>query len=108
MIKTAVSIIVGTLLGIIGARYVFVGSWLSLVPWGIVGLAIGYWGNRRVALTNGAAYGFMLAFAFHGCRLRGNSLPAQPAAILCVAGPVRGDLRIHPGVAGLPAQGRHS
>ncbi len=46
MIKTAVSIIVGTLLGIIGARYVFVGSWLSLVPWGIVGLAIGYWGNR--------------------------------------------------------------
>jgi hypothetical protein len=64
MIKTAVSIIVGTLLGIIGARYVFVGSWLSLVPWGIVGLAIGYWGDRRAALTNGAAYGFMLAFAF--------------------------------------------
>ena len=64
MLKTALSIIVGALLGIIGARYVFVGSWLSLMPWGIVGLAIGYWGDRRAAMTNGAAYGFMLAFAF--------------------------------------------
>jgi hypothetical protein len=64
MLKTAVSIVVGALLGIIGARYVFVGSWLSLIPWGIVGLAIGYWGDRRAAMTNGAAYGFMLAFAF--------------------------------------------
>lgn len=64
MIKTAVAIIVGTLLGIIGARYVFVGSALSLIPWGTVGLAIGYWGDRRAALINGAIYGFVLTFVF--------------------------------------------
>jgi hypothetical protein len=75
MLKTAGSIIVGTLLGIIGARYVFVGSWLSLIPWGIVGLAIGYWGDRRAAMTNGAAYGFILAFAYSGAASLLSRLP---------------------------------
>jgi hypothetical protein len=64
MLKTVVSIIAGTLLGIIGARYLFVGSWLSLIPWGIIGLAIGYWGDRGASMKNGAAYGFVIAFVF--------------------------------------------
>ena len=64
IIKTAASIIIGVLLGIIGARYVFVGSWLSLIPWGIAGLAIGFWGDRRAGMINGAVFGFVLAFVF--------------------------------------------
>lgn len=62
--KTVVSIIVGSLLGILGSRYWLVGSGLSLVPWAIVGLALGSWSDRRTAMINGAAYGFALSFVF--------------------------------------------
>ncbi len=64
MSKFFISIAIGALLGIIGSRYLFVGSWLSLIPWAIAGLAIGYWGNLRESLVNGGAYGFALAFVF--------------------------------------------
>jgi hypothetical protein len=64
MIKRITSIGVGALLGIIGARYLFVGSWLSLIPWTIAGLAIGAWGQRRESIINGGIYGFTLAFIF--------------------------------------------
>ena len=64
MIKLIASSVIGFLLGFIGSRYFFVGSWLSLVPWGIAGLAIGYWSQRREALINGGIYGFVLAFVF--------------------------------------------
>jgi hypothetical protein len=62
--RTVVSICLGALLGILGARYVFVGSALSLVPWAIAGLCIGYFNERRGAMINGAVYGFVLSFAF--------------------------------------------
>jgi len=55
MRKIVVSILVGALLGVIGARYLFVGSWLSLIPWGIAGLLIGYWSQKREWLVNGSA-----------------------------------------------------
>ncbi|MGZ6347346.1 MAG: hypothetical protein ACXWNC_07275 [Anaerolineales bacterium] len=42
----------------------FVGSWLSLIPWGFVGLGIGYWGQKREGMINGSCYGFALAFVF--------------------------------------------
>ncbi len=64
MIKVGVSALVGALLGVIGSRYLFVGSALSLIPWGIVGLAIGYWSTRRSSMLNGGVYGFFLAFVF--------------------------------------------
>lgn len=64
MRKLIVSIAAGSLLGFIGSRVLFVGSWLSLIPWGIVGLAIGYWSQKREALINGGCYGFALAFVF--------------------------------------------
>ncbi len=64
MVRLIVSIVVGAVLGVIGSRYLFVGSWLSLIPWGIVGLALGMWGERRQAMIDGAAYGFVLAFVF--------------------------------------------
>jgi hypothetical protein len=64
MTKVIMSILVGSLLGVIGARFLFVGSWLSLIPWGIAGLLIGYWSQKREWLVNGACYGFALAFVF--------------------------------------------
>jgi len=64
MMKLVVSIVVGSLLGYIGSRVLFVGSWLSLIPWAIVGLAIGSWGHMRESIVNGICYGFALAFIF--------------------------------------------
>ena len=64
MKKTFVSIVVGSLLGIIGSRFLFVGSALSLIPWAIAGLAIGAWCNKRESMIYGAVYGFALTFVF--------------------------------------------
>ena len=64
MLKALVSIVVGALLGLLGSRYLFVGSALSLIPWGIVGLALGAWNSRGASMWNGALYGFSLAFVF--------------------------------------------
>ena len=64
MNKTATSIVVGLVLGIVGARYVFVGSWLNLVVWSLAGLGIGYWGSKTESIVNGLTYGFVLSFSF--------------------------------------------
>lgn len=64
MKKTYTAIAAGVILGIVGARYVFVGSWLSLIPWSLAGLAIGFWGTRNEALVNGVTFGFVLSFVF--------------------------------------------
>ena len=64
MMKLLVAIFAGTALGILASRYIFVGSWLSLIPWAIAGLALGFWSQRRVAMINGTVYGFVLAFIF--------------------------------------------
>ena len=56
---------VGATLGVLGARYLFVGSSLSLVPWGLVAVVVGVLAHsRRAALAGAAAYGFALAFTF--------------------------------------------
>lgn len=64
MLQLIAAIIVGAFLGVLGAKYLFVGSWLSLVLWGIVGLALGYWSGKRKALLNGAVFGFVISFVF--------------------------------------------
>ena len=64
MKKVVVSIIVGALLGVIGARYLFVGSWFSLIPWGMAGLLIGFWSQKREWVVNGLCYGFAVCFVF--------------------------------------------
>lgn len=47
------------------ARFLLVGSALSLAPWGVAGLLLGLWSsNRQQALLNGAVYGFVLCFVF--------------------------------------------
>ncbi len=55
----------GATLGLLGARYVLVGSGLSLVPWGLVAVLVGVLAHsRRAALAGAAAYGCALAFTF--------------------------------------------
>jgi len=62
--KLILSAIAGIALGIAVSRYLFVGSWLSLILWGVVGLAIGYWSGLMRGFVNGGVYGFALAFTF--------------------------------------------
>ncbi len=64
MIKIIISILAGVILGFLSARYIFVGSWLSLIPWAIVGLVVCYWSGKQQAIINGAIYGFAIAFTF--------------------------------------------
>ena len=64
MRKTLIALIVGLVLGVVGAQFLLVGSWLNLIPWGIGGVAIGYCGTRRESVINGVCYGFVLTFAF--------------------------------------------
>ena len=56
---------VGVVLGVVGARFLLVGSWLNLLPWGVAGAGLGAWATSvRAAAVAGAAYGFGLTFAF--------------------------------------------
>ncbi|HTY12419.1 MAG TPA: hypothetical protein VMF88_15255 [Bacteroidota bacterium] len=64
MKKIIVSIVVGGMLGIAGGRYVFVGSALSLIPWGLAGLALGSWCSKKEWAYIGGFYGFILSFVF--------------------------------------------
>ena len=63
MFRSIVALIVGVVIGATGPQYVFLGAY-SLIPWGLVAVALGFWGNRREALKSGAMYGFSLSFAF--------------------------------------------
>jgi hypothetical protein len=59
-------LLLGALLGVLGARVVFVDSGLSLLPWALGGLAVGAAaaGDRWRTRAAGAAYGFALAYLF--------------------------------------------
>ena len=63
MFKSVVAFVVGVIIGAAGPEYVFLGAY-SLIPWGLVAVALGLWGDKREALKNGAVYGFSLSFAF--------------------------------------------
>lgn len=57
----------GCVLGVIGARVLFVGSALSLIPWALVGLSVGAMARSAgiaAAAAAGALYGFGLGFSF--------------------------------------------
>lgn len=57
--------ILGALLGVINSRFIFVGSGISLIPWGILGLFVGWMArSKKEALLSGIVYGFVLSFAF--------------------------------------------
>ncbi|MDQ6771283.1 MAG: hypothetical protein M3Z54_15040 [Gemmatimonadota bacterium] len=63
MLKQVVALVVGAVIGAAGPQYVVLGPY-SLIPWGLVALLLGLWGNKREALKSGAFYGFALSFAF--------------------------------------------
>jgi hypothetical protein len=62
--RVCVSGSAGTVLGYLCARVVLVGSGAALVPWGVVGIALGIGCTRRAAVLVGSAYGFALAYVF--------------------------------------------
>ncbi len=86
MNKTATAIVVGLVLGIVGARYVLVGSWLNLIPWSIAGLAVGYWGSKIESIVNGLTYGFVLSFVFMLAGYSGKSALAGRIPFFAVLG----------------------
>ena len=53
----------GAVLGVVGARLLWVGSGWSLLPWALAGVAIG-WTSHGQAWRDGAIFGFALAFVF--------------------------------------------
>ncbi len=58
-IAFSASLVIGILLGLVG------GPVYILLPWGLVGLAIGYVSTRKnTAILNGAVYGFLASFTF--------------------------------------------
>jgi hypothetical protein len=63
MLKLVVAFTVGVIIGAAGPQYAILG-WYSLIPWGLVAVALGTWGNKREALKSGVVYGFSLSFAF--------------------------------------------
>ena len=65
MKKGIFSFVLGIVLGNIAARYLFVGSVLTLIPWSIAGISLGVWNHSyRQAAINGLLYGFFLSMSF--------------------------------------------
>ncbi len=83
-------VLLGVALGVTGARYLLVGSALSLIPWGFVAALIGYTSPSRTGTTTaGAGYGFALAFTFMIAGYRGQAPVAHrllPFALLGLLG----------------------
>jgi uncharacterized membrane protein YccC len=63
MVKIIAATILGVIVGVSGQYYLFIGSY-SLIPWGLVGLAIGAWCSKRESIYAGVLYGFCLSFSF--------------------------------------------
>ena len=57
------AIIAGVAFGIVGARASFLGWW-TLVPWGAVGIVLGYRAGAVRTGVVGALYGFALCLSF--------------------------------------------
>ena len=62
--KGIVSVLVGAALGVISSRVLFVGSCLTLLPWGLAGLLLGAWCEPRQWTWIGVIYGFSVSFVF--------------------------------------------
>src|SRR5712664_3118443 len=61
--RVAVPLVVGSLVGVSGQYYLSLGFY-SLIPWGIAGLALGWWSRKGEPAIVGALYGFALCFVF--------------------------------------------
>ncbi len=57
--------VIAIILGYLSARVIFVSSWLSLIPWGIIGLTAGYsCRSKKQSLLTGILYGYFLTLSF--------------------------------------------
>ena len=63
--SNVVGVLLGVVLGFIASKILFVGSWLTLIPWGIGGLVVGFFTkNKKEAVLSGIIYGFVLSVVF--------------------------------------------
>jgi hypothetical protein len=90
-LRLVLVVVLGIALGLIGARFVFVGSWLSLIPWGIVCIVIGLISRSwRATVLFAAVFGgsVVLAFELFGYQSTAPLTRALPlfAAIAIVGG----------------------
>ena len=84
--RPTVLALVGAALGVIGARYVLVGSGLEPAAVGPAALLVGVLaGSRRLAALDGAVFGFALAFVFMVGRVRRCGVARVAAAVLRAA-----------------------
>jgi hypothetical protein len=71
-------VFVGFVMSFISSRYLFVGSGLSLIPWGILSLLFGVMARSMSEATRlGAIYGFSQAFIFLWLDKAGNTPSGQ-------------------------------
>ena len=80
------SLAIGALLGALSARTLFVGSWLSLVPWSVAGVALGYWAKGFRWMLVGGSYGFILLFVFMVAGYSGPASLARRVPFFCAIG----------------------
>lgn len=74
MKKLLIAAFIGVLLGGVVSKYLFVGSFLNLLLWGVVGIAIGWWSElRNLAVRNTGVYGFVLSFVFMAVGYQGSA-----------------------------------
>ena len=85
MIRLVVAIVLGALFGLTGPAYLFLG-WFSLIPWGIAGLALGYWSERGERVLVGTLYGFALCFSFMIAGYTGTSSLASRLPFFALVG----------------------
>lgn len=79
----------GVLLGWLGAKVVFVGSWLSLVPWGLASIGIGVAiARRRRAIAVASVFGFALTTSFTAIGYAGADPIASKIGFFCILGVV--------------------
>ena len=75
---STIAALIGGTLGVLGSTVLLVGSWLSLIPWAVVGLLVGTCTNQRDDVRwPGAWYGFTLPIAFMLAGFRGDWTSGQ-------------------------------
>jgi hypothetical protein len=86
VIMTAM-VVAGVALGLVGARYVFVNSGLSLIPWGLASVLIGVVAStRKQAVVDAASFGFALAMSFMAFSYEGDDGIASVIPPFCLLG----------------------
>ena len=99
----------GVFLGLVGARYVFVNSALSLIPWGVASILIGVLStSRKHAIVDAAVFGFALAFSFMAFSYDGNDGAARVIAPFCLLGLVGAACAVVLALVGRAARARVS